>query len=255
MKKIKTKDIKIGGKYGRLTVLERVKEKRSGHTRTFYICKCECGNITKVRNDGITSGRARSCGCYARESRSERMLTHGMSETRFYKIWVGMRQRCYNEKDTGYKYYGGRGITVCDRWNKFENFYDDMYESYLKHVKEHGEENTSIDRIDNNGNYEPSNCRWTNQTKQLINQRERSDNTSGHTGVSWNKLRNKWRAYITIDGKIKHLGYFVEKEMAIRVRRAYEARYYNTIQINGATYDINLLAANFYAKKESERAV
>ena len=244
----------IGKKYNRLTVLKQFKEIRNGRYRTYLKCECDCGEVVTTRKDGIINGHTKSCGCYAREKSASMKKTHGMSETRFYKIWVGMRQRCYNEKDTGYKYYGGRGITVCDRWKKFENFYDDMYESYLKHVEEHGEENTSIDRIDNNGNYESSNCRWTNQTKQLINQRERSDNTSGHTGVSWHKLRNKWRAYITIDGKIKHLGYFEEKEMAIRVRRAYEARYYNTIQINGATYDINLLVANFYAKKESERA-
>lgn len=240
----------IGKKYNRLTVLEEFKEIKNGRHRTYLKCECDCGEIVTTRKDNVINGNTKSCGCYAREKSALTNKTHGMSETRFYKTWRNMKSRCQGKYATGYENYGGRGITVCDRWNKFENFYDDMYESYLKHVEKYGEDNTSIDRINNNGNYEPNNCRWTNQTKQTINRRERSDNTSGHTGVSWNKLRNKWMAFINLGGKQKHIGYFTDKKDAIKARQAYEARHYNTTQIDGATYDINLLAANFYAKKE-----
>lgn len=100
---------------------------------------------------------------------------HGMSETRFYRIWKGMKNRTSNPNLLKYKDYGGRGIHVCERWDKFENFRDDMYESYLAHVEEHGEKYTTIDRIDNEGNYEPSNCRWATQLVQSLNQRVRKD--------------------------------------------------------------------------------
>lgn len=247
MGKIRTKDIKIGGKYERLTVLGRVKEKRNGHTRTFYVCKCECGNITKVRNDGITSGRARSCGCYATELLKERK-THGMSNTRFYHIWQGMKYRCQNVNNTAYRYYGGRGIKLCDEWNSFEKFKEDMYEEYKKQAKKYGEKNISIDRINSNGDYEKNNCRWIELKNQWANTRKRSDNKSGYQGVSWFKRDQKWRAFITINGKHKHIGYFTDKKDAIKARRAYEAFYYGTIQHGGNVYEIELLKNGFYAK-------
>lgn len=89
----------------------------------------------------------------------------------FYKLWVNMRGRCNNSKRTNYYLYGGRGITVCVRWNTFENFRDDMYQSYLKHVEEFGRKDTSIDRLNNEGNYCLENCRWATKLEQSKNRR------------------------------------------------------------------------------------
>lgn len=97
---------------------------------------------------------------------------HGMKGTRIYNIWKGIKVRCYNKNRIYYKNYGGRGIIVCDRWlNSFENFYEDMSLSYISHCKKHGEVDTTIDRINNDGNYEKDNCKWSTKLEQSINSR------------------------------------------------------------------------------------
>jgi len=102
----------------------------------------------------------------------EMNMTHGQSNSRFYSIWRAMKVRCSNENHIAYKNYGGRGIKVCDRWfTSFENFEADMFESYEQHVKEFSEKQTSIDRVNPNGNYEPRNCRWATNLEQSKNKR------------------------------------------------------------------------------------
>ena len=98
--------------------------------------------------------------------------THGMTNTKFYKIWTGMRKRCFKAYDKSYKNYGGRGITVCEHWLNFENFKDDMYESYLNHCEKYGEKETTIERKNINGNYEPINCIWITTKEQHSNTRK-----------------------------------------------------------------------------------
>jgi hypothetical protein len=117
----------------------------------------------------IYRGKIVSCGCHKREINKERMTTHNMSRTRFYKIWESMIGRCYRKSHTSYKDYGAKGVKVCDRWHSFDNFYNDMYESFVMHSSIFGEDNTSLDRIENNKRYEPSNCRWTTWKKQFRN--------------------------------------------------------------------------------------
>lgn len=95
--------------------------------------------------------------------------THGLSNTRFFKIWQAMRRRVNDKNYRNYARYGGKGIKVCERWYKFENFRDDMYESYVEHFNRYGAKDTSIDRIDNAGNYEPNNCRWATLVEQRRN--------------------------------------------------------------------------------------
>lgn len=104
------------------------------------------------------------------------MVNHGMSRTRFYTIWHGMKLRCNTPSATGYENYGGRGITICDNWNDFIDFKNDMHESYLKHVEEHGEKQTTIERINNEKGYSKLNCCWTTRKNQNFNRRHNYNN-------------------------------------------------------------------------------
>lgn len=167
------KDDYIGKKFYRWTVLE-VDEKRTKEAqKTYFKCRCECGKKKSVCYANLKNGKTKSCGCYNRELISNLSTTHGMSKTRFYSEWKALRRRCYGKNQKSYVEYGARGIIVCDRWkDSFENFKEDMYESYLNHVAEFGEQNTSIDRIDVNGNYELSNVRWATWEEQANNKRD-----------------------------------------------------------------------------------
>lgn len=156
-----------GYKSGRLEVIRLYEIKNH---RRYWLCKCECGKETVVRQDCLTMKTTKSCGCLEKEWQHSHehpgKKTHGMKKTRLYRIWQGMKGRCYTKSASGYKDYGGRGITVCDDWkNDFMNFYnwaiDNGYNDGL-----------SIDRKDVNGNYEPDNCRWANNSTQRKNQRQ-----------------------------------------------------------------------------------
>lgn len=152
-----------GQKFGRLTVAE-YKGSDNGHGAVWE-CDCSCGAAKIVRARHLKSGAVQSCGCLNKEKTSERASTHGMTNTRLYHIWKQMRHRCYKPYASNYARYGGRGITVCEEWkNDFQAFYDwSMANGYS--------DDLSIDRIDANGNYEPSNCRWIGLDLQANNKR------------------------------------------------------------------------------------
>lgn len=130
-----------------------------------WVCLCACGRIFTPYLDNILTRKTRSCGCYRNRRIRETCLTHGESyntgNTRTYRIWSGIKTRCENRRARSWKYYGGRGITRCDRWKSYEMFLADM--GYCP-------DGLSIDRIDNKGNYEPGNCRWATAKEQRANQ-------------------------------------------------------------------------------------
>ena len=170
----------------------------------FGLYKCFCGKEFKSIMLDVKNLKVKSCGCLK--------LKHGLTKHRLFHVWDKMLQRCFNEKNKAYKNYGARGITVCKRWLNVANFIKDMYPSY--------QEGLSIDRINNNGNYEPSNCRWTTRCIQSRNTRKlRIDNTSGYRGVIFAKTNKKWCSQISINKKHFCLGHF---STAIEAAKAYD---------------------------------
>lgn len=156
--------VKIGQKYGRLTVIEDLGmiKRPGGKRRHFWRCECTCGNVFDARGDCLQSGNNKSCGCLQYDHAK---ITHNMTGTKPYRVWASMKQRCNNPNDNAYKWYGARGIKVCEEWsNSFESFYSWAKTNGYK-------KGLSIERIDCNGNYEPRNCEWITQEEQLLNTR------------------------------------------------------------------------------------
>ena len=161
---------------------------------TFWECLCDCGNKKIVRGNDLKRKKVGSCGCLYKESRKLIRHKHGMTGEKFYNTYNAMKSRCLYKRNNMYHRYGGRGIKVCDRWlESFENFMEDMYDSYVKFSND--VRNCQIDRIDNNGNYEPSNCRWVtpkensksrdmSKTKKLTIEKARKIRKMSSEGIS-----------------------------------------------------------------------
>jgi hypothetical protein len=155
----------IGNRFGRLLVQAELAV-RSNDRRIRYHCLCDCGNEYDVSGTQLRTGHVLSCGCYQKEVVRNLNLSHNKSNTPTYNSWCSMKSRCYNENNNKYKDYGGRGVIVCDRWiTSFENFLKDMGEKPI---------GTTLDCKDNDGNYEPSNCKWSTSVEQANNRRKRS---------------------------------------------------------------------------------
>ena len=208
-----------GEKFGKLVVIEQAE---NVGRRTAWLCRCECGNQKVVVSHRLISGCTRSCGCLGMKNRR----THGMHGTRIYKTWISMKRRCANKND---KRYGGRGITVCPEWrDSFEAFYEWA-------IKNGYDESLTIDRINNDGNYEPDNCRWVDWFTQANNKRDTAWMTyNGKTqsvtqwarefgilpATLWWRFRNGWTPEECLNGRTKDNDYPRFERRSHRGKRA-----------------------------------
>lgn len=198
-------------RFERLLVLKFAGKGR--HGEPLWECRCDCGNIKIVSAGHLTNGDTRSCGCLHKERFSLSHTTHGESKSRLYKIWVGVKTRCCDKRSRNYHKYGQRGITVCEEWlNSYENFKTWAVVNGYSNV-------LTLDRIDSNGNYCPSNCRWATQKEQQNNRRNNhllTYNGETLTVSQWNEKLGFTRG--TVSQRLNKLGWSVEKALTTPIR-------------------------------------
>jgi len=190
-----------GERFGKLVAIKRGTPKGKKAT---WLCICDCGNTTEVITSYLTGGNTKSCGCgSSRNTIGERTRTHGMHNDSIYGVWCAMKRRCYNKNTKDYPNYGKRGIRVCDKWLSFEGFLEDMEPTY--------EIGLMLDRTDNDGDYEPNNCKWVTREEQNNNKRNVKIYTVfGQTGSLAQLARHFGIKYETLRYRIKS-GWSIEK--------------------------------------------
>lgn len=194
----------IGKRFGRLLVISE-SDKRTKSRGMCWVCKCDCGAIKTVASQHLIRGLVMSCGCYAKEKNREKNTTHGYYGTSTYKSWDKMIQRCTNPNCSGYEYYGGRGITVCEEWMSFDGFLKDMGER---------PQGTSIDRINPDKGYFKDNCRWATYKVQANNTRRNQHVTyNGETKTIAEWAKEKGLKYDVLYSRLNSYGWSVEKAL------------------------------------------
>lgn len=198
-----------GQKFGRLTVIDKLHNYHKNN-RIYWLCVCECGNLINVNSSQLVSGQTQSCGCLRKDLLTQRNIKHDKCNTRLYNIWGCMKQRCYNKNQPQYKNYGGRGIAVCDKWrDDFMVFYDWAMTNGYK-------SNLTIDRIDNNKGYEPSNCRWVTRKQQNRNTRQNRNitiNGETHCLKDWCKILGLKRS--TVSNRINQYNWSIKQALEL----------------------------------------
>lgn len=201
----------VGHVYGRLTVLKSLGVRGR---KQFVQTKCVCGNIFESAISNIRSGNTLSCGCLRKEVTAERVTKHGHRNTRLYRVYTAMLQRCHNPNDRSYARYGARGITVCDEWKN-------SIDTFLEWAKSTGySDSFELDRKNVDNGYFPENCRWVTQTIQARNKRTQQ-HSSRYTGVHFLSSKQRWIASITVNKKRIYLGRFIAEEDAWLARCSY----------------------------------
>lgn len=193
-----------GNKYNMLTVLGRVENDKNGQSR--WECICECGNKTIVKGANLKNGAVKSCGCLVHRPALNKK--HGESNTPLYRMWTSMIYRCDNPKYIAYKYYGARGIRVCDEWHDYETF-----KKWVNETKT--DDSYTIERIDVNGDYGPDNCKWIPMSEQANNRRSNiviDYNGEEHTLMQWCKKLNL--NYKNVHNRMYKLGWSFEKAIS-----------------------------------------
>lgn len=212
---MKDKDNLTSQRFGKLTVLKPTGKKQYGN-RT-WLCVCDCGKEITVKGGNLKSGSVTSCGCLL----GKNLYKHGMKSTSpIYNIWLGMRDRCNNPNNEAYQYYGGKGISVCEEWDDYTVFHNDMIESYLLHIAEYGKDNTSIDRINGDKGYSRGNCRWATNMEQHLNR----PNTIFFTHNGITLTLKQWSEkmgikYMTLYNRIYAQNWPIEKALTTPVKR------------------------------------
>lgn len=210
--------IKKGNMYGRLTAIRDLGVK--GGNR-YWLFRCSCGNKKKIQSSNVLYYSTKSCGCLRSElmKNCKNQTKHGMSDTHFYNIWKHVKRRCFNKNANEYVNYGGRGIS-CE-WSTFDDFKKDMHTSYIKHRKESGKKNTTLDRIDNNGNYSKNNCRWATRGEQMRNTRANQMFTIGGKTKCFTDWANESDLpNSTIHARVFRLGWDIEKALTTQRKHA-----------------------------------
>ena len=214
MKKL---EVKQGDTFGRLTIIKELEPHvyPSGNRRRIFLASCSCGSDPKsYRINELRNGHTKSCGCY----NAERITSHGMNDTRVYQCWADMKTRCDNPKNKFYDYYGGRGITYCDKWKTFEGFWEDMQDGYS--------EDLTLNRRDNDGMYCKENCQWDTKHFQGHMRRKKSGTKLDSIGTVYDESNMNYRVRMKINEKPVTFGTYLTEEEAAKAYDDASEMYY-----------------------------
>lgn len=192
-----------GQKFNSLLVIEHAGRNHIG--KHIYLCKCDCGKSVILRGEDVKSGNTKSCGCLRSKMVADKNFKHGYAHTPMYNVWSSIKARCLNHNDKQYSDYGGRGITICESWMQYENFHDDMINTY-----KHG---LSIERVDNNKGYGKENCIWADRITQANNKRRNRFMEYDGEKMTVSQMAKKYNIHPSVLQSRLRVGWSVEKAL------------------------------------------